>query len=243
MKSVSIVYILFAAVLAISCGSKPKVIEAEEASGHVHSDGAEATSQDIHRVVCEDFLHTDKYTYLDVSENGQRFWIASPKTDVEKGATYYYVGGLKKTNFKSTEYDRVFETIYLVSGITKLEASPDGSAVDRALAQHQDPSTAPKESVPSAGLVKISELLTNSSKYEGQIVTVKGRCVKINKMIMGRNWVHIDDGSVSGKDLTITTMADVPVGTNATMTGTIVLNRDFGAGYKYDVIMEDARVE
>ncbi len=234
------------AFLATSCNSKPTVIEAEttssEQSANPHGDmGANA---DVHKVVCQEFLHTDKYTYLDVTENGERFWIAAPRSEVAKGATYYYTGGLKKTNFKSTEYDRVFETIYLVSHITTQDEIAGGSAVDRALAQqNQQPSSTPVNTAPTEGVVKVSDILSNSAKYEGQVVRVKGRCVKINKMIMGRNWVHLEDGSVTGKDLTITTMNDVPVGSTVTMSGTIGLNRDFGAGYKYEVIMEDAKVE
>lgn len=247
MKTIiSITSIAFALVL-FSCDSKPKVIEAEstadEHAGHSHEQSA--ATGDMHKVVVEDFLHTEKYTYMDVSENGQRFWIAAPRKDVEKGATYYYVGGLKKTNFKSQEYDRVFETIYLVSDVTKMEAGGgSGSAVDRALAQQQQPGLAPVNTTPApTGVVKLSDLFANPSKYVGQAIRVKGNCVKINKMIMGRNWVHLDDGSVSGKDLTITTMADVPVGSTVTMVGMIVLNKDFGAGYKYEVLMEEAKVE
>lgn len=248
MKSLFGILIATILVIASACGSKPKVIEAETSSteheGHTHEAGTSGAS-DVHRVVCEDFLHTEKYTYMDVTENGNRFWIAAPKREVEKGATYLYVGGLMKKNFKSEEYDRVFETIYLVSDVTKETASGgSGSAVDRALAQQQQqPSSAPVNIPPSAGVVKLSELFANPASYEGKVITVKGRCVKINKMIMGRNWVHIDDGTGGGKDLTITTLADVPVGTSASLTGKISLNVDFGAGYKYDVIMEDARME
>ncbi|HLF64091.1 MAG TPA: hypothetical protein VI603_10070, partial [Saprospiraceae bacterium] len=185
-------------IFASSCNSKPKVIEAESISsgqtGHTHD--VDGGTPDVHKVVCQDFLHTDKYTYMEVTENDQRFWIAVPRKEVEKGAAYYYTGGLKKTNFKSTEYDRVFETIYLVSDVTRLESGTSGSAVDRALAQQQNqkPASTPVNNPPAEGVVKISELLSNGARYEGQIVRVKGRCVKINKMIMGRNWVHLEDG-------------------------------------------------
>ncbi len=241
--------IIIVTLLLLSCGAKPKVIEASassssSASPAYHTMDEAGDNTDMHTVVCQDFLHTDKYTYMDVTENGNRFWIAVPRSDVVKGGTYSYTGGLKKANFKSTEYDRVFETIYLVSGITQAGGSSGGgSAVDRALAHQQNPEGAstPVNLAPRGDLVKIKDLFDNRAKYEGMVVTVKGRCVKINKMIMGRNWVHIDDGSLKdGGDLTVTTMADVPLGSEATMTGTIGLNRDFGAGYMYEVIMEDA---
>jgi hypothetical protein len=248
MKSHAFIISIALLIITASCGSKPKVIEEEtpSAPAHTHEQGASSEiSNTPHTVVCQDFLHTEKYTYMDVTEDGQRFWIAVPRQEVEKGATYHYTGGLMKKNFKSTEYDRVFETIYLVSAVTRHELFSGGSAVDRALAQQQQqPATTPVNIAPSSGdIVKISDVLANRTQYDGKVISVRGRCVKINKMIMGRNWVHIDDGSVSGTDLTVTTTADVAVGTTVTMTGTIALNKDFGAGYRYEVIMEGAKAE
>ena len=69
---------------------------------------------------------------------------------------------------------------------------------------------------------------------------VTGQCVKVNPMIMNRNWVHLRDGSVSDHDLTVTTDANIPLGAVVSLEGRIALNKDFGAGYKYDLIMEDA---
>ena len=234
-------FLLFAALLLASCNGKPKVISAEgnpSADGHLSAGDHSGMSADAHDVVCRDFMHADKYTYMDVEENGERFWIAVPRQDVEKGATYHYEGGLKKSNFKSTEFDRVFETIVLVSGVTK---HGGGSAVDRALAQNENQSPHSAGSNPPGDAVKISEIFNNQTDYEGKVVTVSGQCVKINKMIMGRNWVHIDDGTWEG-DLTVTTLDDVPVGATVAMTGTITLNKDFGAGYRYEVIMENGTV-
>jgi len=255
MKAHIIAATLTLGLLSVSCNSRPKMVEAQpsstsmaaSSSAPMHSmNESSSMTGESHTVVCEDFLHTDKYTYLDVTENGNRFWIAVPRMDVEKGATYTYSGGLKKTNFKSTEYDRVFETLYLVSSIARVGGGTPGggSAVDRAMAQQNPHATAPvHHDAPEGDIVKIKDLFDNRAKYEGTVVRVHGTCTKINRMIMGRNWVHLDDGSMKDADLTVTTMADVPVGTTVTMFGTINLNRDFGAGYRYEVIMEEAEVE
>lgn len=85
--------------------------------------------------------------------------------------------------------------------------------------------------------------MSHKDKYDGKVITVTGECVKVNNGIMGRNWVHIQDGSKeNGKsiDLTVTTLQNIPVGSQVALKGKIVLNKDFGAGYRYDVIMEDA---
>jgi len=63
-------------------------------------------------------------------------------------------------------------------------------------------------------------------------------------MIMNRNWIHLQDGSTKDDklDLTITTTENVPLGAIVAFEGKISLNKDFGAGYKYEIIMEDAQL-
>ena len=56
---------------------------------------------------------------------------------------------------------------------------------------------------------------------------------------MGRNWIHIKDGSKDDYDLVITSNTFVQEGSMITMKATVTLNKDFGAGYKYDLILEN----
>ena len=61
---------------------------------------------------------------------------------------------------------------------------------------------------------------------------------------MGKNWIHIQDGSGDSNnfDLTITTQDQAKVGDVVTFEGTIGTKKDFGYGYLYEVIMEDAKL-
>lgn len=247
MKNTSLNLALVLSLFLASCDSGPKVIESEPVAGAANTvsqemPGVHVPIADDHKVVAEEALNTEKYTYVRVKENDESFWIAIPKSPVEIGATYYYKGGLMKKNFPSKEFNRVFETIYLVSGLSK---QPIGSAVDQALAQTQSAEAVepPKDIKPAAGAVKIAEIIGNLKKYEGKTVKVTGKCVKMNPMIMGRNWVHLQDGSANNFDLTITTTESVALGDVVTLEGVIALNKDFGAGYKYNVIMEGAVVK
>lgn len=243
--------ILMAFVLGISlaaCDSKPKVIDSEPATTSTSGESAfqnapamqEGITTDEHTVVVEEILNTDKYTYMNVSENGGKFWMAIPKSEVKVGDTYYFRGGLLKRNFQSREYNRVFETLYLVSDYRKA----GGSAVDEALNKVQTGTTVsddkPVNVSPAPGAIKISELVANAAKYEGKMVKLTGKITKVNPRIMGRNWLHIQDGSADKYDMTVTTDADIAAGTVVSLEGTIVLNKDFGAGYKYDILMEGA---
>jgi hypothetical protein len=234
-------------VLLTSCNSNPKVIEAVDVATEPQQQPAEdPAATKLHKVVVEEVLPTSKYTYLNVTEDGEKTWIAIPKKDVKVGGTYYYRGGLKKTNFKSVEYDRVFETLYLVSDVSE---DPGMSGMATGSSPHGNTAAdAPIEQTtkidPVPGGITIAELFENRKKYEGQTVRIKGRCVKLNNMIMSRNWIHLQDGSLKGKtlDLTVTTTENIPLGAIVAVEGKIALNKDFGAGYKYDIILEEAKL-
>lgn len=90
--------------------------------------------------------------------------------------------------------------------------------------------------------VKLSELFSDLSKYDGKTVLVTGKCVKVNENIMGKNWVHIQDGSGKDLDLTVTTEESVKLDSMVTFEGVINLNVDLGSGYLFEVLMENAKV-
>ena len=75
---------------------------------------------------------------------------------------------------------------------------------------------------------------------------LRGKVVKYNAEIMGRNWLHIQDGSgkavANNHDLTVTTKETVTLGQVVLIEGRLTLNRDIGAGYVYPVLIEDAQV-
>lgn len=229
-------------LLLLACTSKPKVIEAVDTTTDTEQPVQDESANLLHKVVVDEVLHASRYTYLNVTEDGQNFWIAIPKKEVEPGGTYYYRGGLKKVNFKSVEHDRVFETVYLVSDVSK-DPATIGVPVSN---PHGEMSTQADNAKigPPPGGITLSELFENKEKYSGQTVRVKGRVVKLNNMIMNRNWIHIRDSSLKDEnmDLTVTTTENVPMGAVVAFEGIIALNKDFGAGYKYEIIMENAQL-
>ena len=248
MQNINILYLAMIILLTFACDSKPRVIESESAPDvdgipaiNIAPSENNATPSE-HKVVVEEVLNTDKYTYLNVTENSEKFWVAIQKREVAVGDTYYYKGGLLKKNFYSQEFDRTFETVYLVSDIWK---NPGGAGSMQGGAHsniHDDKSTDIEigNIQPAEGAIKIAELISNKDKYNGKIVKITGKCIKVNPMIMNRNWIHIKDNSADEFDMTVTTTENVSLGAVVTMEGTISLDRDFGAGYRYDIIMENA---
>ena len=90
----------------------------------------------------------------------------------------------------------------------------------------------------------IAQISQQRNELANKEITVRGQVTRYNAQIMGRNWVHIQDGTKDGNavDLTITTDNTVKVGDVVTFKGILVLNKDFGAGYSYDMIMEKAQL-
>lgn len=236
--------IVLSLLMIVSCDSGPKVLTANTDSAVTDDPGApQAGTSDearMHEVEVQDVLQAEKYTYLDVQEGEERFWIAVSKMSAAKGDKFYYSGGLLKRNFYSREFDRNFETLFLVSRITPAPGNV-GAQIKSSPAQEVE---RVKVELPE-GVVSLEELFTNAREYAGKQIRVHGQCVKINNQIMDRNWIHIEDGSKDGEstiDLTVTTQERIPLGAVVTFEGTVSLNRDFGAGYRYDIIVEDATV-
>ena len=90
----------------------------------------------------------------------------------------------------------------------------------------------------------VSEIYASQDGFGGTVITVRGKVVKFSRQIMGKNWIHLQDGTGSAgtNDLTITTASSASVGDMVLVTGKVTLNKDFGAGYKYDRVIEDANV-
>lgn len=90
--------------------------------------------------------------------------------------------------------------------------------------------------------IKISDLIKDQKKYSGNTIEVTGIVTKFNPAIMEKNWVHIQDGSEYKDvfDLTVTTDEYAEVGDTITFKGKISIDKDFGYGYFYDILMEDA---
>ena len=114
------------------------------------------------------------------------------------------------------------------------------------------PQARPTGEVDLTGIAKaeggktVLEVFTEKSALANQKVVVRGKVVKTNAGIMGKDWVHVRDGSgdEGSNDLTVTMTAQpLPnVGDTVLVTGTVVLDKDFGMGYQYPVLVEDATV-
>lgn len=231
MRYLKLLTLIIAAVIFTMCGGN-------RGGQAVQSDDS-AKKFDVIEVV-----QTNQYTYLQVLEANEIRWVAVTRQEIGKGETYYYDSALPMSNFHSKELDRTFEVIYFVNNISKtatqgtlMPGSASGHSGKTGSEIHSDIHVEKKE-----GELTIAQIFENPEEYSGKEIEIKGVVVKINEGIMGTNWIHIQDGTTgNGKfDLTITS-DDIPqLNREASFKGIITLNKDFGSGYFYDVIMEHA---
>lgn len=200
--------------------------------------------------VIEEVLQATEYTYLKVKEGELTVWMAVTKQEIKEGTTIGYTPTLEMKDFESKDLKRTFDSLYLMDSISI--AGQGSTATPAAANPHQamsgmttktPTSTGKLEEViePVAGGISIAQLYGDTAAYGGQSVQIRGKVTKINTGIMGKNWIHIQDGTeADGQfDLTVTTQDTAKVGDVLVVHGKITLDKDFGSGYRYDVIMED----
>jgi hypothetical protein len=155
--------------------------------------------------------------------------------------------GMPMHNFTSRSLGRSFDVIYFSGALMNLSAPPATPAEPVASpARAAAPVAADATVEPLEEGKDIAWVYANKDQLEGQSVSLRGKVVKYNANILGRNFLHIRDGSGAAadgnNDLIVTTMSEVAVGATVVATGNIVLDQDFGAGYSYPVLMDDAEV-
>ncbi len=195
--------------------------------------------------VIKEVIQVSSYTYCLVKEGSDEYWIAISKMPVKEGQTLYYDRGTDAMQeFFSKELDRTFPSIYFIA---KASTNPVGATTTQQMQTPQKPKIVKNkiEVEKADGGITIAELFENRDKYAGKRVKIRGEVTKISgELIMDNYWVHLQDGTEYNGDfdLTITTLDTVEPGTTATFEGTIAINKDFGAGYFYAVIMEEAKL-
>ncbi len=216
-----------------------------ESGGDGKSSKIKVDNPNLREVVVKEVIHTTSYTYLNLKEEGAVYWAAIPRQDdIVEGNTYYYDNFMEMKNFPSKELDRTFDNIYFIQTISD---KPFPAVMPLTQDQKGSPKAVDMEVEniqPAEGGTTIAELFNDKAAFAGKAVKIKGQVVKYTAAVMGKNWVHIQDGTNSGGniDITITTTDVVKVGDVASFEGMVVLDKDFGYGYAYDILIEDAKL-
>lgn len=192
------------------------------------------------------------YTYVFIETDQDQRWVAVPKTTVNVNDVVLTEQGMAMNDFESKSLNRTFERVYFAGGLQNLTAPP---AVDASAERPQGHPSIDNTVAAVAAGIKIVELTpgediayvyANQDALAGQPISLRGEVVKFNANILGTNFIHIQDGSGDAadgsNDLTVTSKAVTAVGETVVVTGTVIQNKDFGSGYVFPVLIEDASI-
>ncbi len=187
----------------------------------------------------------ESYTYLRLKTKDGETWAAVSRASVKTGAKVTLENVMVMKDFESRSLKRTFPTILFGS---LAGAAGNGMAPARAApapAPDTPDAKVPKASGPNARTV--AEIVTKSAELKDKPVLVRGKVVKYNAAIMGKNWIHLRDGSGSAadgsNDLIVTTVNQAKTGDIVTVKGIVRTDKDFGSGYAYKVLVEDATLQ
>ncbi len=185
------------------------------------------------------------YTYIQVDTGKEKVWAAGPVTPVANGDLITFTTEMPMENFHSKSMQRDFDVIYFVNNFTTNKESVANKATSDAsphAKMKQEPAVKTIDGINKVdGGNTIAEIYSDKTNLKGKTIRVRGQVSKYNPGIMGKNWIHIKDSSGTD-DLTITTDSSVALDDVVVIEGKLTLDKDFGGGYVYPLIVEDASI-
>jgi len=246
--------LIISSVLALTIvGCKNETPQKTEPASQTQA--AQPTAQQGMTGTVTETMSSGGYTYVQFDTGTEKIWAAAPEFSVKVGDPVIVPEGMQMQNHTSKTLNRTFEQIYFVDAVmvggAQAAAASGAMSADPANppADHGRPEVA-KSDVDMSGLTKaaggktVGEIFTEKDALSGQAVTIRAKVTKFSPEIMGTNWLHLQDGTGAAgtNDLTITSPATAKVGDTVLVKGVVTVNKDFGFGYKYDVIIEKADV-
>ncbi|WP_305044308.1 hypothetical protein [Geoalkalibacter sp.] len=218
--------------------------------------GHPPAAQSISGTVVET-MNTAGYTYVQVDTGSKLVWAAGPETQVKVGDTVVLAPGQEMYDYRSNSLDRTFDMILFVPGImVGGESQAAAAAPGMQMPGMQMPSGHPEVGGPKSAEIDFSgltpieggqtvgQIYAQKAELSGKEIQVRGKVVRFSPQIMGKNWIHLQDGTENdGKgDITVTTLAMAQVGDTVVVKGVLGTDKDIAHGQVYEVIIEDAEV-
>jgi hypothetical protein len=217
----------------------------------------------------EETMDSGGYTYVLLKTADREIWVAAPKTVVKVGQKIAFAPGMVMKNFKSETLNRTFDEVVFSPGVagagsgmasgggcpvkSDKKASGMGMGGGGMAAMGSSgrvvvpPLDLKIEKAPGDNGYTVSELYIKGKELDQKKVKVHAKVVKVSPNIMGKNWIHLQDGTGEPEkgthDLVATSQEMPTVGEIVIIEGTLYADKDFGSGYRYDVIIEEAQIE
>lgn len=198
------------------------------------------------------------YTYLRLKTREGETWASVPTANVKKGEQVTLTDTMVMKDFQSKALNRKFDRL-VFGTIEGAKAAPAPAAAPHATMSAPPGTKSPHgggqpAAAPVAKIAKakgadartVAEVIDQRAALKGKSVTIRGQVVKVNNGILGKNWVHLQDGSGSADkgthDIIVTTKDTVAMNDVVTASGTVRTDVNVGSGYAYPVMVEDAKV-
>jgi hypothetical protein len=191
------------------------------------------------------------YTYLRLKTPQGETWAAVTTAPVKKGAKVTIENITVMKNFESKALKKTFDSVVFGSlagapGSTP-QANKEVAAAHAGVPKSMDVADVKVPKASGANAHTVGEIMGKPAAMKDKPVLIRGKIVKYNPGIMGKNWIHLRDGSGSAadntNDLIVTTTEQAKVGDVVTVKGVVHTDKDFGAGYSYKAIVEDATLQ
>lgn len=246
----------YPAVAAARTGANGGLFDADEPATNSPSESLEGRVREV--------IDVAQYTYLRLDTAQGEVWAAVSKAPVKVDSRVSVESPTRMEHFESVTLKRTFDVIYfgnLASGTASLQGgqlpaghpSIDGSPTVPAAHGSLASPTSPASDVPDVKVARASgnnaydvgELFAESAKLEGKLLRVRGQVVKVTPGVLGKTYLRLRDGSSArpeARELVVTTQAEVQIGAVATFEGTLLTQVDIGIGFRYPVLLSDAKV-
>jgi hypothetical protein len=253
--------ILFSVAGLIACNGE----SGKKSQNQVPADtGTEAPVEiDLLSGKVTEFINSAGYTYILLDDEGEKIWVAVPEMQVSVGEDVVLQPGIEMVDFTSSTLNRTFERVILSAGPVSEKGGPMEKDLgmpsgDTPMGMVKAPARGGMgvstpidddvkvEKATGQGAYTVAEIYEKKSSLCNNKVVVRGKVVKVLPKILGKNWIHLQDGTGDEKrgdyDLVVTSQDMPSVGDVVTVSGTLYTDKDFGAGYKYSVIVEEANI-
>jgi len=193
----------------------------------------------------------DSYTYLRLKTKDGETWAAVNRSSVKIGSDVAIGNATVMDNFESKTLNKKFDRIVFGTLVTA-DASPVAAPGGNMAAMHAG--MAKPVEIKSIKVAKatgpdartVAEIIAKRADLKGKAVVVRGQVVKFTPGVMGKNWVHLRDGSGTSAagtdDVVVTTLDETKIGDVVLVRGVVATDRDLGSGYTYKVLIEEAKL-
>jgi hypothetical protein len=245
-----LVTLLLAVAVSTACTSGPATAATADAQTPPPASNASQAPASAAGTVAET-MDAGGYTYLRLKTDKGDLWVAATQLPVKVGERLTVPLDMPMENFRSNTLERSFPLIYFVvqvarEGESLLPSTPGPGPSMASHAASTGPLPAGERIAQPTGGVSIADIWKRRAALANTTVVVRGKVVKVNNGIMGRNWLHLQDGSGSAadgtNDLVVTTDAELTVGDIVTLSGPLAVAKDLGSGYAFEVLLEQAVV-